>query len=167
MNWEGSSTASHSMVRMPDTRPSVWLVSMCCSACPNSWNRVSTSRKVIRLGLDPTGGVWLHTWHTNRTKRLLGSVASECHVTHSPRPVHNCGWKPAPLGVVLDDCLPWRAHDRTHAFLKYPSRKCCATRSLPIVCPEHADDCMHPTIPHVSPMTLPKHHSGDEFWSIV
>jgi hypothetical protein len=36
-------------------------VSMCCSAWPHSWNSVSTSRKVIRLGWPPIGGVWLHT----------------------------------------------------------------------------------------------------------
>ena len=43
MNWLGSSTASHSTPRMPATRPSLCSVSMCCRACPLSWNSVSTS----------------------------------------------------------------------------------------------------------------------------
>ena len=41
MNWEGNSTASHSIPRIPATRPSSCLVSICWSAWPNSWKTVS------------------------------------------------------------------------------------------------------------------------------
>ena len=59
MNWLGSSTASHSTLLMPAAWARSTVVSMCWSPWPNSWKRVSTSSKVIRLGVSPTGGLWL------------------------------------------------------------------------------------------------------------
>ncbi len=50
MNWLGSSTASHSTLRMPAASPSSTVVSMCCRPCPNSWKSVCTSSKVISDG---------------------------------------------------------------------------------------------------------------------
>ena len=45
MNWLGSSTASHSTLRMPEASPWSTRVSMCCRPWPNSWKSVSTSSK--------------------------------------------------------------------------------------------------------------------------
>lgn len=80
-----TSTASHSMPRMPAIMPSRCCVSMCCDACPNSWNRVSTSRKVMSEGSSPTGGVWLHTmWATgSRTGEPVGANTEDCPHTSS------------------------------------------------------------------------------------
>ena len=85
MNWEGSSTASHSTPRIPATCPTSCSVSMCCRAWPISWNSVSTSRKVISEGLAPTGGVWLHTMcaHGSRTAAPAGASALLRPITSS------------------------------------------------------------------------------------
>ncbi len=50
MNWDGSSTASHSTPAMPDTASSSTWVSMWCRPWPNSWNRVVTSSWVNSEG---------------------------------------------------------------------------------------------------------------------
>ena len=61
MNWLGSSTASHSTPRIPDTPSDSTLVSRWCSPCPNSWKSVSTSSWVRSAGLSPTGAEKLQT----------------------------------------------------------------------------------------------------------
>ena len=72
MNWLGSSTASQSTWLMPATGPASSVVSMCCSACPNSWNSVVTSECVISDGFEPTGRAVAHHVRGGEAHRVPG-----------------------------------------------------------------------------------------------
>ena len=70
----------HSTPRIPATSPSSSIVSMCCSACPNSWNSVSTSLNPIRDGVSPTGGVPL------QIRCTTGNLTSPSTILRSRQP---------------------------------------------------------------------------------